>query len=108
MRLSASYDGEASSEPNPWVLGEGVEEECNDMENDGVSLKMLRDFQADAAFLEEQVAKWLDDEWIPQECHRDVARIAAGVYTKVRFGGRGPDMGMIALDHWLDEMMRGW
>ncbi len=54
------------------------------MDQDGVSLKTLLDFDADAAYLEEQVTKLLDQEWIPQECHRDVARIAAGVYLKVR------------------------
>lgn len=66
------------------MLGGGVEEERSDMDQDGVSLTKLQDFQGDAAFLEEQVTKWLDEEWIPQECHRDVARIAAGVYLKVR------------------------
>ena len=54
------------------------------MDQDGVSLTKLQDFKGDAVFLEEQVTKWLDEEWIPQECHRDVARIAAGVYLKVR------------------------
>jgi hypothetical protein len=83
-RLAASYEEEAASSSEPpnaaWVLGQ---EEESDVDQDGVSLRRLQDFQADAAFLEEQVAKWLDDEWIPQECHRDVARIAAGVYLKV-------------------------
>lgn len=69
------------------MLGAGgqLDEDCeDDMDQDGVSLRRLKDPQADAAFLEEQVTKWLDDEWIPQDCHKDVAKIAAGVYVRVR------------------------
>lgn len=80
-RLAAAYDEEAASS----VLGAaGMESpEQGDQDQDGVSLRRLQDPQAEAAFLEEQVTKWLDQEWIPQDCHRDVARVAASTYVKV-------------------------
>ena len=41
------------------------------------------DFFGMVVMLCTQVTKWLDEEWIPQECHRAVAQIAAGEYLKV-------------------------
>ena len=62
-------------------------DESNEVAEDGVSLKQLQDLGSDAAFLETQVVEWLDQEWIPQECHREVARVAAQAYVKARDEG---------------------
>lgn len=70
---------------SPSVDSEG--ETTNEVAEDGVSLRSLKDLGADSAFLEAQVIDWLDNEWIPQDCHKKVARVAAGAYVKARDEG---------------------
>jgi hypothetical protein len=50
---------------------------------DGVSLVGLTDVQGDAAFLEDSVRRWLDEEWISQPVHGDIARKVAELYISV-------------------------
>lgn len=68
----------------------------NEVAEDGVSLKDLQDLGADAAFLETQVVEWLDNEWIPQDCHQEVAKVAAKAYVKARDEGIA-DLGGVLL-----------
>lgn len=70
---------------SPSVDSEG--ETTNEVAEDGVSLRSLKDLSADSAFLEASVVDWLDNEWIPQDCHKEVARVAAGAYVKARDEG---------------------
>jgi hypothetical protein len=57
--------------------------QTDDME-DGVSIKTLVDHKEDAAFIAQNIQQWLDDEWIPQECHKMIGEKCAELYIEVR------------------------
>lgn len=48
------------------VAGKGLRAE------DGVNLDALTDTAADSIFLSNALREHLDNEWIPQSCHRDI------------------------------------
>lgn len=65
---------------------EGSQTEVDDEMADGVSIKTLVDHEEDAAFIAQNIQQWLDDEWIPQECHKTIGDKCAEIYIEVRRG----------------------
>lgn len=62
---------------------EGSQTEVDDEMADGVSIKTLVDHEEDAAFIAQNIQQWLDDEWIPQECHKTIGDKCAEIYIEV-------------------------
>lgn len=65
--------------------------------DDGVSLSSLEDFNADGLFLKESITRWLDLEYIPQECHTRIGDRVSQIYCDRRIQGI-TDLGELMMD----------
>lgn len=68
----------------------------NNME-DGVTLISLLNTEQDGNFLKESIQRWLDEEYIPQDCHLDLGNKVKNVYTTNRNKGVN-DLGEMMMD----------
>ena len=55
---------------------------------DGVTLNSLKDMNADGMFLKESIQRWLDEEYIPQDVHKDLGETVMRVYIQKRKEGK--------------------
>ena len=71
-----------------------------------VSLDNLQDHEEDGTKLAESITKWLDQEWIPQQVHIDMAMSAKKSYIECRAAGRD-DVGDILMQV-SDDLSENW
>lgn len=54
---------------------------------DGVTLNSLSDTHADGIFLKESIQRWLDEEYIPQDIHKELGEEVRKIYVEKRNAG---------------------
>mmetsp|Transcript_13811 Transcript_13811/g.33433 ORF Transcript_13811/g.33433 Transcript_13811/m.33433 type:complete len:151 (+) Transcript_13811:131-583(+) len=60
-----------------------------------VSLESLEDHEEEGMLMAESITKWLDDEWIPQEVHIQMAESAKKSYIACRESGQDDVMDIL-------------
>ena len=63
----------------------------------GVSLMNLKDFETEGRFLRDSIVRWLDTEYIPQECHVRIANKVDAMYGILRKNGVN-DLGELLME----------
>ena len=72
---------------------------------DGVTLNSLSDTHADGIFLKESIQRWLDEEYIPQDVHRELGEEVRKVYVSKRNAGNNP-INFILVGHILENDLK--
>lgn len=64
---------------------------------DALSLVALDNHEAVAAALAGSVQRWLDAEWMPQDCHRAIGEACGATYVRCRIAEGETDLAAVML-----------
>jgi len=79
------------------VLSRSASQDEDLMSEAGVDIPEITDEEAERTWMADAVCLWLDDEYIPQQCHRDIGDSTASFYCSLRNEDGVNDLSSIVL-----------